>query len=168
MSKWDELDKKALEADLLRQQGMTRAEIVVHLGINERQVSRLLARASRYYRDLVRNFDQERFLGESLVTLLWMEREALKNLEAVDAANPVAVEWLKTALDVRRDINELLQIIIFGMAKSGQSGISADDRKSRRDRARARLRKLDKGKGRNLYCVRPDSQGPDSPDSMRT
>lgn len=165
---WEELDQKALKADLLRKQGLTKAEIALHLGKNERQVSRLLTRASRYYRDLVRNFDQERCLGDSLVTLLWMEREALKNLEAVDAANPVAVEWLKTALAVRRDIKELLQIIIFGTTKSRQSGKAADNQKSRRDRSRARFRKIDKGKRRNLYCVQPDSQGPDSPDSMRT
>jgi hypothetical protein len=164
----DELNKAAINADLLRKQGLTKAEIALHLEISERQVGRLFARASRYYQDLVKNFDQDRFLGDSLVTLHWMEREALKNLEAVDAANPVAVEWLKTALAVRQDIKELLQIIIFGTPKSGQSGKGADNRKSRRDRSRARLRKLDKGKGRNLYCLRPDSQGPDSPDSMRT
>jgi hypothetical protein len=160
---WEELDQKALKADLLRKQGLTKAEIALHLGKNERQVSRLLARASRYYRDLVRNFDQERFLGESLFTLLWMEREALKNLEAVDAANPVAIEWLEAALDIRREIKELMQIIMSGMTKSGETGMSTNDRESRRDRSRARLRKLDKGKGRNLYCVRPESQDPEFP-----
>lgn len=162
----DQLDKRALHADSLRQQGMTKAEIASHLTINERQVSRLLARASKYYRDLVRNFDQERFLGESLVTLLGLEREALKNLEAVGAGDPVAIEWLEAALDIRREIKNLLQNFVFGMTKSGQSGISADDQKSRRDRVRARLKKLDRGKGRNLYCVKLDSQGPDSQDSV--
>ncbi len=166
MSRWDELDKKAKEADSLRQQGMTRAEIAAALGINERRVSRLLARASRYYRDLVRNFDQERFLGESLVTLRWMEREALKSFEALDASDPLAVEWLQSALDIRRQITELMKIIVFGKAKTEGRGTEVDDRKSRRDRSRARPRKLDKGKGRNLYCVRPNSQGPDSPDSI--
>jgi hypothetical protein len=157
----DELNKAALHADSLRQQGMIKAEIALHLWINERQVNRLLARASKYYRDLVRNFNQERFLGESLVTLLGLEREALKNLEAVGAGNPVAVEWLEAALDIRRDIKELLQIIIVGMTKSEESGMSADDRKSRRDRDRTKLKKLDRRKGRNLYCVRPDSKSPD-------
>ncbi|MFA4904681.1 MAG: hypothetical protein WC600_18290 [Desulfobaccales bacterium] len=147
---------------------MIKAEIAKHLGINERQVSCLLARASKYYRDLVRKFDQERFLGESLVTLLGLEREALKNLQAVGAGDPVAIEWLGAALDIRREIKNLLQNFVFGMTKSGQSGMSADDRKSRRDRVRARLKKLDRGKERNLYCycVKPDSQGPDSHDSV--
>jgi predicted transcriptional regulator len=160
----DELNKAALQADSLRQQGMTRAEIAAHLVRTERQVSRLLARASRYYRDLVRNFDQERFLGESLATLWWMEREALKNLEALDAGDPLAVEWLQVALDIRIQITELMKIIVFGKAKTEGRGTKVDDRKSRRDRSRARPRKLDKG--RNLYCVRPDSQGPDSPNSI--
>jgi hypothetical protein len=162
----DELNKAALSADSLRKQGMTKAEIALHLGINERQVSSLLARASRYYRDLIRNFDQDRFLGESLITLLWMEREALKKIEALDATNPLAVEWLKLALDARRDIKELWPIIIVRMTKSRQGGMSADDQKSRRDRARTRLKKLDRRKGRNLYCVKTDSQGPHSPDSI--
>jgi len=162
----DQLDKHALQADSLRKKGMTKVEIASHLAINERQVGRLLARSGRYYRDLVRNFDQERFLGDTLVCFLRLEQEALKNLEAVAADNPVAVEWLKAALDIRREIKELLQNFVLGMTKSGQSGMSADDRKSRRDRARARLKKLDRGKGRNLYCVRPDSQGPDSHNSV--
>jgi hypothetical protein len=67
----------------------------------------------------------------------------------------VAVEWLKAARDIRRDIKELLKIIVFGMTKSGQSGMSAEDRKSRRDRAPTKLKKLDMVKGRNLYCVSP-------------
>jgi hypothetical protein len=162
---WEELDQKALKADLLRKQGLTKAEIALHLEISERQVGRLFARASRYYRDLVRNFDQERFLGESLVTLLWLEREALKNLEAVDAANPVAIEWLKAALDIRREIKELLQNFVFGVTRSEEKE-PGNHRKSRRERTRARLKKLGKGKGRNFYCVRPDSKGPDSPDSI--
>ncbi len=162
----DELDQVALNADLLSKQGMTKAEIAAHLGINVRRVGRLLARASQYYRDLVTNFDQDRFLGESLVMLLWMEREALKNLEAIDAGNPVAVEWIKAAIDIRREIKELLQIIISGMTKSGETGMSTSDHKSRRDRSRAKPRKLDEGKGRKLYCIRPDSQATDPCDSI--
>jgi len=94
---------------------------------------------------------------------LRLEREALKNLEAVAPDNPVAVKWLEAILNIRRDIRELLQDFVFGRPKSEKEGIPGDNRKSRRDKARARLRKLDKGKKRNLYCVRPDSQGSDSP-----
>lgn len=111
----------------------------------------------------MRNFDQERFLGDTLLFFLRLEQEALKNLEAVAPDTPVAVKWLEAALDMRRDIKELLQDFAFGRPKSEKERIPGDDRKSRRDKARARLKKLDKGKKRNLYCVRPDSQSPDSP-----
>jgi predicted ATP-grasp superfamily ATP-dependent carboligase len=164
MSKWDELNKKALEADSLRQQGMTRAEIATHLGKNERQVSRLLARAGRHYRRLVENFDQEIFLGESLVTWSKIEKEALKNFEALDAGDPLAVEWLQAALDVRAQMVEMAKIIVFGRTKSGVRETPGKERKSWRDRSRSKLRKL--RKERDLHCVRPDSQGPDSPDSI--
>lgn len=161
----DQLDQRALQADSLRKQGMTKAEIASHLTINERQAGRLLARAGRYYRDLVRNFDQERFLGDTLVFFLSLEREALKNLKAVDPDNPVAVKWLEAALDIRREIKEMLHDFVFGRTRSRENGIPGEDMKSRRDKARAKLKKLDKGKDRNLYCVRPDPQGPDSTDS---
>jgi DNA-binding transcriptional regulator LsrR (DeoR family) len=44
----DQLDQRALQADSLRKQGMTKAEIASHLAINEQQVGRLIARAGRY------------------------------------------------------------------------------------------------------------------------
>jgi len=165
MATRDELNERALLAASLHRQKMTRAQIASHLGINERQVSRLLTRASRYYRDLVRNFDQELFLGESLIILLEMEREALKNLEAVDAGDLIAVEWLEAALDIRREITELMQIIVSGRTKSEKSEVPTDVKKSRRDRSRSKLRKLDKGKDRNLHCIRPEAPDADAPES---
>jgi len=160
MGNREELDKQALQVDSLRRQGMIKAEIAAHLGISVRQVSSFLARAGRFYRRLVDNFDQEIFLGESMVTLSWMEKEALKNFEAMDAGDPLAVEWLQAALDINAQIVELMKIIIFGKMKS-ESGTSGQVQKSRWDRSRSRLRKLDKGKDRNLHCIRPEAQTPE-------
>jgi predicted ATP-grasp superfamily ATP-dependent carboligase len=160
----DELDKQAFQVDSLRRQGMTRTEIALHLGISVRQVSAFLARASRYYRRLLENFDQEIFLGESLVTWSKIEKEALKNFEALDAGDPLAVEWLQAALDVRAQMVEMAKIIVFGRTKSGVRETPGKERKSWRDRSRSKLRKL--RKERDLHCVRPDSPGPDSPDSI--
>ena len=159
----DELDKQALKADSLRQEGMTRAEIAAEMGISESQVGRRIARARRYYRDRIENFDGDFFLGQSYMTLLRMEREAMNSLKSLDANNSVAVEWLQLALDIRKQIVELMKDYVIGRTKSEKSEAPAGAKKSRRDKARTKLRKL--RKERDLHCIRPESPDADAPES---
>jgi hypothetical protein len=108
-------------------------------------------------------------LGETLTVFLEMEGEALKNLVAVDASNPVAVGWMKATLDARKEIKKLLQEcgVVFKIPESIEMGMLFDDPEIRKEYLALRAKALTKsskqreGQGGNLYCIQSD-QGSDS------
>ena len=149
MSKREETDERAMLASSLVRQDMTREEIARYLGITDRQVRRLLARARQFYKFLADNIDGKLHLGETLTTFLEMERKAWHNLAGLKPENPVAVGWAKLALDARKEIKKLLQECgaVFKMPETVEDGVDFEHPDDRKDYLALMIRSRSRGKG---------------------
>jgi hypothetical protein len=109
MSKREEANEKAMLAMSLRRQNMTVAQIALYLNTNERHVYSLLARSRKLWRFLADASDSKTRIGENLVDFGEMERVALEKFAKANPNSSIAVAYLDSARDARKEIKRLHQ-----------------------------------------------------------
>ncbi|TSA08022.1 MAG: hypothetical protein D4R73_09200 [Deltaproteobacteria bacterium] len=104
-----ETNEKAMKAMSLYRQNMSTSQIGLYLGVKERNVRLLLARARKLWALIVDSSDSKTLIGESLAAFEEIERVALENFAKVDPNGNVAVGYLNVARGAREQIKKLQQ-----------------------------------------------------------
>jgi hypothetical protein len=148
MGKREETDNLAMEVYSLTLQNMSKVQIAKYLGIDRKQVYRLIKRYKAILRWLADHIDGALHLGETLVGLKQLYRDALENIGKSDPGSAVAVGWARVALDALKEMKKLLQECgaVFKMPESVEDGIPFDDPEIRRDYMELQARAWAKGK----------------------
>jgi len=128
MGKREETDNLAMEVYSLTLQKMGKTEIARYLGIDRKQVYRLVKRYEAILRWLADHIDGALHLGETLVGLKQLYRDALENVGKADPGSAVAVGWARIALEALKEMKKLLQECgaVFKMPEAIEDGISFD------------------------------------------
>ena len=151
MGKREETDNLAMEVYSLTLQNMRKTEIAKYLGIDRKQVYRLINRYKAILRWLADHIDGALHLGETLVGLKQLYRDAIENVGKSEPGSAVAVGWARIALEALKEMKKLLQECgaVFKMPEAIEDGIPFDDPVIRKKylalRAEARVRAVAAG-----------------------
>lgn len=150
MGKREETDNLAMEVYALTLRNMKKVEIARYLGIDRKQVYRLISRYKAILRWLSEHIDGALYLGETLAGLKQLYSDALENIDKSEPGSTVAVGWAKIALEALKEMKKLLQECgaVFKMPETVEEGIPFDDPEIRRKYLALRAEAVARAKAR--------------------